>query len=257
MKTTSKNLALVAAISTILSFAIISPSMAIEKPINNDTSNTAKQAAVCTRIASLKNNSENEASSKVARMQADFTSRLAKIASDEQSADQKVAAFRLEKKTKFEAQIQTMKSKANLTDAQKTAIDAFKATMETAEIKREQAVDAARATFRIALKEAVTSNQQKLLTAANTYQNTIAAAFATASTNCTADGALITLKNAVKSARENMVKSRESNELGQTIKQLAQTRNTSIKAANDEFKTTANEAVQTLATALGATTKSE
>lgn len=255
MKTASKNLALGISIGSIILLAVTSPALAIEG--NDDTTKQNTQTAVCNRIDSLKTKSDNAASGKVEALRANFQKRLEKIVSDQQSIYAKVTAARQEKMTQFEARIQNMLSKPDLTEEQKTAIETFRNSVRTAETKREQAVDAARNTFQEELKKAVAANQQKMLTAATTYQQAVLDAFSTAKTNCANEGALATLRVSIKTAREALTRSRESNQLGQTISQLAQTRTNAIKQANDEFKTSANGYAKTLAEALGSTAQSD
>lgn len=246
MKTVSKNIVFTIILSSVLALAIAAPSLAVQE--TNVNSN--QQSTNCARVSGLKTKSEGQVSEKITALQTNFANRLTKMTADQKNTNQQIANLRKEAQVRFEAKIKELQAQKNLTAEQIQTITAFQGNMQQAEAKREIAVDSARGTFRDALKMAVSNQQQTQLKAATEFYQSTSSAFLNAKTNCDKSNVMATLKKEVKTARQTMTQTREKSQLGETIKELAQTRTDSIKKANDEFKTSTAEYAQTLADAL-------
>jgi hypothetical protein len=190
---------------------------------------------------------------RIAAMEVDFQKRLSIISARHDEVDQKVATFRTTALDKFDLKVTELKSKTGLTTEQLTAIDTFVTSMKEAQAARAQAVDSARAAYRAALSEEITAHQARLLQAALVFQRSVSAAFTKAQTNCADKTAGVTLRTEIKTARDVFQTARKAEVTGSSVKQLAETRRTAIKAANEEFVKKVKEYTATLKTALETT----
>ena len=201
-----------------------------------NTINNGASSASCTRIATLGNNTNTTIAGHAATMYADFANRLSGIANRDTVIDQKVTTSRTTSAGNFNTKISNLEAKTGFTVTQEMAIKTFATNMQTAEKTRETAVDAARASYRINLINLVKTHQAALRTATTTYQATVTAAFATASSQCSDGTASATLKATVKAARDTFKTARADTKITTEIKALITTRNTAIESANADFK---------------------
>lgn len=202
--------------------------------------------ATCSRITTLKTTNEAAVATKIASMQSDFTTRLTNISNRQAGVDQKTATFRTNLASKFEAKVNQLESQEGLTPAQLKAIDVYKSNMLIAEATREATVDGARNTYRTSLATVVADHQQALKDAASTFQSSLRSAFSTAEAKCGDGTALSSLKTDVATARQEFKTDRESSKITGEIKQLAKTRNATIKTADEAFAQTAATYTATL-----------
>lgn len=200
----------------------------------------------CARVKTLAEASKAKLSERLSAMQLDFQKRLANISSRQDTVDQKATTFRAERNDKFDAKVAELGNKADITEAQLAAIDEFSKDIHAAELTRETAVDAARATYRQALNQAVTEHQTKLLGAATSFQAAVNTAFTTAQSTCSDTGSLATLKTSVKTARESFQTTRKTEVAKATIKQLAETRRSTVETANATFRKSITTSAETL-----------
>jgi len=227
MKTISKkNLILTLVLASVLVVSTSAKSMAIDGEGN--------AAGACIRISTLASTNDAAVTEHMSLMKTNFANRLTEIASRQAEVDQKAATFRTNIAAKFDKKVSELKQQSGLTTDQLTAIDTYATNMKSAEATREAAVDAARSTYRTALAETISAHQQSLLGAATAFEAASTAAFATAQADCST-AAMTTLKETIKTARETLTSVRESSKVGQTVKQLADTRNAAIKAADEAF----------------------
>lgn len=228
---------------------IAAPSFAQTSALREVTPTTE---ASCARFATLAATSNTRMNERIAAMEVDFQKRLSIISGRHDAVDQKVATYRTTALDKFDLKVTELKSKTGLTPEQLTAIDAFVASMKAAEVARAQAVDSARAAYRAALLDEVTAHQARLLQAALIYQRSVSAAFTKAQTNCADTTAGATLRSEIKAARDTFQTARKAEVTGSSVKQLAETRQAAIKAADAEFVKKVKEYTATLKTALEA-----
>ena len=227
----------------------LSPAMAIEKPLDAGIKSEA-----CTHIATLQSTNEAEMATNMATMQTNFAARLAKITSDQAAVDQKVATARTNAKNQFEEKIKNMESQVGLTDAQKQAIEEYKADMIQAETTRQTTIDNARTQYRNSLMSVVATQQQTLTNSVNTYKTAVQSAFTVALTNCGDGTALTTLKASIKTARETLTTARSTTKPTNEVAQYATIRNDAIKTANKTFTDSVAIYTKTLTSVLKSTT---
>jgi hypothetical protein len=235
------------AMSALMAVLVALPAFAVE----NTTDETS--TSVCTRISNLSSTGRSSVSEKRSGLQTDFSNRLTRLSTKQTGIDTKIADGRTAVTTRFEDKVKTLEAKDGLTDEQKAAIATFKTGVEDAMTVRRMAVDDARSTYRTALVSQISTQQQSLSSAVTTYQAAVSAAFATAVANCTQSNSaatMATLKAALKTAREALNAAKTPDASKAAIQTLVQTRNATIKAANEEFKQTLTTLADTLKTLL-------
>jgi hypothetical protein len=151
-------------------------------------------------------------------------------------------------KAAFEAAVVKIEAKAT-TDAQIAAVATFKTTVETAISTRQAAVDAAVAAYQASLTQLVGAREDVIKNAAATMKSSVAAATATAQASCTAGDDPVTIRTtlitSIKTASETFrgsVSVKVNGSMAQQLKDIAQTRDAAIKAANEAFRTTIQKA---------------
>jgi hypothetical protein len=252
MKTISSKLA----ISIIASLTLVLTSITPAVAVSNVEDTVGKTSASCTRVAALKNTQVAAMTAKMTTLRSEFENRQTTMSTKDAALNQKVATARETAKKEFEAKIAAMLAQEGLTDVQKEAITAFQTSMEQSMEIRRTAVDNARSTYRTALSALVQNRQQAMLTAAETLQTSVQAAFDIAVSTCDQDGSLTTLRAAIKTARETYQTTRSSIKVGDDIKAIAAIRNTTVQDANKVFADSAQTLGITLSTALAASTDS-
>lgn len=232
MKTTSSIKSVVLGTATIV-LATTSSVSAVTVP---SVSSVKTSSAACTKLATTITTKQAAMTQKIATMQADFQKRLQTISSNQAAVDQKAATYRSNFAQKFDAAVDKLRQEPQLADTQKKAIDTYHTNVMADEKTREQAVDAARSSYRTAYAAQVTTHQAALTKAATTLQTDILAAFSTAQANCGDGSAVSTLRGSVKKARDTFKSTRTDSAIKTNVEQLAATRNSAVKAADSAFK---------------------
>lgn len=204
----------------------------------------------CARFTTLAAASSTKINERIAAMEVDFQRRLTIISGRHDAVDLKVATFRTTALDKFDLKMDALKSEKNLTPEQVTAIEEFVNNMKEAEVARVQTVDSTRATYRSAMLEEVNARQAHLLQAALVFQRSVAASFTKAQSTCADATAGTTLRSEIKTARETFRTARKAEVIESSVKQLAETRRSAVKVANEEFIKKVKEYTATLKSAL-------
>lgn len=247
MKTLYNKLIVLGLIVPIISLCVVSPVLAVETPVQEQ----GGSAAVCTRLQNYDKTVGENLSNQLTKVYTNFNDRSANIISKQSTIDQKLLGDRASAKTRFESKITELLAKEGLTDSQRQAIETFKTNVEAAMLTRQTAVDDARAAYRKALSDNVTEHQASLLKAVATYRAAVTAAFDDAKSSCsTGSQVMATLRNAIKTARQNLDSARQDTRATADIATLIKTRNTAIQTANDTFKASVSQYRLELRTAL-------
>lgn len=211
------------------------------------------KSGACTTLPATQTNYQAAATKRLATMNDDFAKRISNITNRDKTVDPKIDAARAAAATKFDEAIVKLNAQSGLTTAQTKAITTYESQTKAAEKIREEAVDAARATYRTSLVGVVQQHQAALSTAATTFQSAVSTAFTTAIANCTSTTAKSTLKATIASAKATFATARQSAKVTDQIKQLMQTRDTVIKTADETFAKTAATYSATLSAVLDVT----
>lgn len=252
MKTISNKLVTSVIASLTLVIVSVTPAVAI----GNTEDTVGKATASCNRITVLKTTQSAAMSAKMTSLRSEFTNRLSTINEKNASIDQKVTTARETAKKQFEEKITAMLAQEGLTDTQKEAIKTFQASMEQSMEIRQTAVDKARSDYRTALAALVQNRQQAMLSATETLQASVQAAFDTAVLTCNQDGNMTTLRASIKTARDIYQTTRSSIKIKEDIQSIAAIRNTAVQDANKIFADSAQTLGIALSTALAASTNS-
>jgi hypothetical protein len=140
-------------------------------------------------------------------------------------------------------------------DAQKAAVTAYEQSITSAVEARRSAVDTARSTFRSGMNALLTNHQAAVSGRVTAFQISINDAFSTASSSCTdnTDGATVraSLLQAIASVRQTFESQRTSDTVKGDVQALIAARNQAVRAANNTFLQSAQDARQTLKAAFG------
>jgi len=241
------------ALAVVLLAASPASAAVLHSPQLADTTNT--NGAFCTGLASKANaitSKLNGLNSKVGDAWKNQDTKLSSLASE---TDQKIASSRTAADTKRDNAFKQLEAKAT-TDSEKTAVQTYEASVNQAVTTRRNAYDAARSAFRDGVKNAILSRRSTMSSQATTFMDATTSAFATAESSCSAgtDSTTVrqTLISSLHSARQTFVSDRQSDsKVGDTVKQLAATRNAAFKAADQAFQTSLQNAAATLKAAFG------
>jgi hypothetical protein len=133
------------------------------------------------------------------------------------------------------------------TDAQKAALDTYKATVEKALTDRRTAIDSAIKAFRDGVTLIFTGTDGTTKTAYDTFKTGIDTAFATASADCTAGlkkpaDIRASFEASVKTARKALEANINTTDIRAQVTALATTRKNAFTAAESAYKTTVSAA---------------
>jgi hypothetical protein len=232
------------------------PTMAYAVTSTEGRSSVVKQSPFCAQLPSKVTQITTNMANNKAKVPKAQINRTQKITSDRNKVDQEIAADRAKWDQDRQNNYTKLEAKATI-DAQKNAVKTYESTITSAIATRRAAYDAARTTYRDAVDVAISSMQSQVDSQILTFNNAVNAAISAAETSCSADASNRTAIRTqfisdMGTARQNYQSDRKSDDnLGSTIKQLAQDRNASFKAADDVFKTTAESARGTLKAAFG------
>lgn len=229
-----KRFSRVGASMLVVAAVVSSPSLALTLTTPRTTATTPPDQA-CTRLTTFSTTSAAKLKERQVAMDVDFAKRLSNIASRHDAVDQRVVTFRATLGDKFDVKVTDLKSKEGLSEAQLAAINTYEKDMKAAELAREEAVDAARETYRAGLIKEVETHQAALKTAAATYQAAVEAAITAAKADCGNGTAMATLKASLQAARESFQAARKASKAQPAIKELVTARTEAVKAANAEF----------------------
>lgn len=212
-------------------------------------STTSEPANFCDRITNVR----EDVSSKLNGLESDRaksrTDILAKLKDRKGDREDDVEKMRDDAKQKFEDAIKKIEAEAT-TDAQIAALAEFKASVKVSQDTRKLAVDAAVKTFRSGVESLVGKRSDAIKAAAATLKSSILAAVAKAKADCVSGDPVTVRATLMASIQASLVDfrtvSQAVDKIGQQIKDLAATRNASIKAANQAFKASVEQARKTL-----------
>lgn len=180
-----------------------------------------------------------------------ITTRRQKEDSEIQANRSKWDAQRQENFTKLEAKATT--------DSQKTAVLSYQSSLRDSISVRRLAYDAARTAYRSGVDNAISSKRTAIDSQANAFTSSINSAVAAARASCAANAEAANgpatrarFVADLKAARQTFETNRKDDaKLGNTVRQLAQTRNSAFRAANAAFESSAKTARETLKAAFG------
>ncbi len=209
----------------------------------------------CGRVSTLQTTLDQTITDRKNKLENTWTQRQQMIATNRSNREQRLTSDRLQWDQNRQERYNKMMAKAT-TDSQKQAITAFEATIELAVKTRKSAADGAIQTFRSSLDQAINTRETDIKTAISNFQSAVDNAFSQAKTDCDkgAQTAIVhsNLKTALQAARQQFEITRQTADKVSTQEQtLAQARRNSVEQAISTFKTTLQDAITTLKTALG------
>lgn len=178
------------------------------------------------------------------------------LAADQARWDQQIKASRSEWERQRQVNFTKLEAKAS-TAVQVAAVKTYETTLTNAVNTRRSANDAARTNFKNGVASALADQQATINSQTAALSTAVSNAATTAQASCEANPSNSsaihsTFVASLKTARESFVNDRKADaKLGDTIKQLEQTRNAAIKTANTNFQATAKAARTTLKNSFG------
>lgn len=240
-------------IGTSVATLLFSASPATALGANNQM---ADGGAFCMNLSTKASNVTSRLTSLKARVVTAWQNQDARLSTLESRVDTKVAADRVAATARRASEFKKLEAKAT-TDAEKVAVTNYENSVNQAVTARRVAIDAARATFRIAVKNAILARRNTLSDQTDAFIMSAGNALSIAESSCNSNGdtpAAIrhTLQVSLKTARLTFIGDRQSD--GKTpaiVRQLAQTRVAAFKAADQTFQSAIKAAAQTLKAAFG------
>src|SRR3989344_2735510 len=228
---------------------ILTPALGLARE-DKPTAPASDAKNFCTRIANV----TGEVNSKLVKDDQDRGSKRTEVFNQlkerKESRVKQVQEKRDQAKADLDERLSDLESDA-LTEAQLSALAAFRAAVAAAQEVRKAAVDKAMADFRTSQESLVTKRQDAIKANATTFKADVAAAMAKAKTDCAAsvDPATVrrTLMSAQQAAKDKFQQAnKDLDKLGGQIKNLTQTRNQAVRDANQAFKAALETARQNL-----------
>jgi hypothetical protein len=217
---------------------------------------STRESAFCTNLPTTITTVNNSIATLTGKLGTAFTNRTDTFTANRAQWDSELATKRAQWDQQRQTSFTKLEAKAT-TSAQKTAVQTYETTITNAVTTRRSANDAARDTFRTAALGVINGRQSTIEGQLATFKDAVTAAETTAQASCTSDPSQgvsnrTTFRDALKTAREAYTADRKSDsQVGDQIKTLAQTRDTTIKANDATFTATASAARQALKTAFG------
>jgi hypothetical protein len=247
MKTISKSF---------VAFALIllaSPLATFAAPKDIIAGKAQGEAKFCENIDAITSKISSDLIDKGGKFDGKKSDRLAKISERRTHRDETRVDNRAERDVKHDTRIDALMAKAD-TDAERAAVNTFEATLNSAVNTRRNSVDAAVKTFRTGVDNLVNGKFAALDAAVAAFKSSVESAITTAKADCAANKDPKTVRTtfmaSIKSARDAFKDARP--ELIKTeIQTLANARKASIDAAITTFKSTMQNAMETLKTAFG------
>lgn len=237
-------------VSAVMSGLLPGATFAATKPAE------ASGSAFCTNLSSTSTNISSKITDLTTKLSAAQTSRTNQLAANRTKWDQALTTDRQKWDAQRQAEYTKLRGMAK-TDTEKTAVETYVTTLQTAIQTRRTANDTARATFRTGEDQLIAQHQQTVNGQVATFSSSVKAAESAAQTSCAGDASSsasihTTFVAALKAARSTYQSDRKDDSgVDAQIKQLAATRDASIKANDATFQTAADQARATLKTAFG------
>lgn len=232
---------------------LASPISAFAAPNTNAGIKVQGEAKFCENIDAITAKISTDLTEKGGKFDGKHADRLAKISERRTHRDETRVSNRAERDTKHDTRIDALMAKAD-TDAERAAVNAFEATLDTAVATRRSAIDVAVKTFRDGVDNLVSGKFAGLDSAVVAFKSSVDQAIATAKSDCAAGKdpktTRMTFMASIKSARDAF-KSARPEAIKTEIKALADARKASIDTAVNTFKSTMQNAMETLKTAFG------
>lgn len=241
----SKTLSVAAAAAIVATILAAGPVLAVE---SGSTAGSAPKvgANFCSRLSTFVTNLTNRWTERETALNQRRAEREANLADRQAERDKRLTDNRAAQDAKRAAQYEKLVGKAK-TDEQKQAIEKFKTAIEASQTTRRAVVDAAVVAFRDGLKTAIASRKTGADAARETYRAAIEQAQQAAVSACSAQNDMATikanLKAALEAARAKYQSEKEATvKLGETVKQLVETRQAAFAKALADFKAAVEKA---------------
>ncbi len=234
----------------LLTFSVATlPAFAVEPAKPNQAANqttTPKESPFCTNLSATVSKVNTNVTNLKAKITSSFAQRDSEIASNRAKWDQEIKDNRAKWDKVRQDNFTKLETKAQ-TDAQKAAVKTYESAITNAVTTRRAAYDAARVTYRGAEDGAIAAKRDKINGQIANFTNGVNGAISTAQASCAAtpsNGPAIRDKFSadMKAAGDTYSQDRKNDDIGSTLKQLAQTRNAAFAAADKTFDATAQAA---------------
>jgi hypothetical protein len=229
--------------------------LAANASVRKDRENE-RQAASCERLIGVIDRHMTGLDERRARFAEHFGDTMTAFAERRDDRDAKLNDRR-EKQDEMRSEwYMKLEAKAT-TDEQRAALEKFKKASEQAVIAKRKAINDTIANFREAIDRAIASKKQTAFSSAESFQSTVRTAFEKAKTSCESgvEPQIVrdALKASVKDAHADLEEKRRSFErVGDTVSELAKTKNAALKKAQDDFRVSMERARDTLKAAFDA-----
>lgn len=223
-----------------------------ERTEQKEEKKTERQALACENITQKVSERQGSFNEQKEALRAKKTERVEDRQAERTKRDQEFSEKRVTAKERREQMYQNLLNKAE-TPEQKEAVGVFQSSVENAVSKRQQAIDNALKTFRNGIDALHANKKDTRAETLTTFQNAVSVALTQAKADC-ANGVSSqevheAYKKSLKEARATLKEARPDQGLGTQVKALAETKNTSIRQAISDYRTTLEEARQALKTA--------
>jgi hypothetical protein len=207
----------------------------------------------CSSLSSIHDRTLNNVTGNESDLMQKLENRLGEKSIRWTTLDQKLSDKRIKGDQDKAARYAKMYTRAK-TDAQKAALDTYKAATEKAVTDRRTAVDAAIKTFRDSVNTIFTGTNGSTKTAYEAFKASIETAFTTAQSDCTAAikkpaDIRSAFETSVKAARKVLETAVNTPDIRNQVTALATTRKTSFTAAESAYKDAMTKAHTDLRTA--------
>lgn len=224
-------------------------------PKFNRSTSTAPSVNFCARFEKAFDKLQTRAAAKRDKLAEKKNQRLQNFKAQWEKRDQKLAEYRKRIDERRNDRYAGLEARAQ-TDAQKAAIEKFKADVEAAVAARKAAIDAAIKAFREGVDAATKQRLEAIKGAGDTYKAAVDAAVAKAKADCAAGVEPAAIKqqfhDSMKAAQDAFAKARADIEkLQPQLEALKATRNNAVKKAIDNFKAALQKAKTELKAAFG------
>lgn len=260
-----KNIA-VSVLGTIMIVGLIIPSFSsahssaqvlpkINRQAKQVATSTKGEATFCSRFLETAGKIDQKVRERESKLEAKKTERLNTLTNRKNERDDKLAKNHSKRDENLNEHFAKLEARAQ-NDVQKQAIAAFKAVMEKALNDRRMAVNAAIKAFRDGIQSAIDSRKAKVDAAIASFKSAEQAVIEKAKADCAAGIDVRTVKQtfqtSLKTARENLVKSRQEIDKRQdAMKPLIEAKKQAMEKAQADFKAAVEKAKDELKAALG------
>lgn len=214
----------------------------------------------CSSITTATNNTLTKMTALKTKRQAQRSNRVTTLAKKRANRDSIIAQNRAGIDTKLQQQFVTLAKDAT-TNEQQLAVKTFTTTVQQALTTKRQAVDAARTTFRTGVDQAIAKREPTISNAMVVFDASVNSAISKARSDCAAGmdskTAKTTFHTAVKDARKKFTIDLANDAFKTSVGTLSQTRRQTIQNAQSPFRTTVQQAADSLNSVLGTATSAE